>query len=72
MPGLPNGIMDIIPVDLVANALLAASYHTATNPPGKRLPIYHIGSGSTNPLTWGELASIISGKLRFLFGTIAN
>jgi hypothetical protein len=56
--------MDVIPVDMVANALLAASYHTAMNPPGKRLPIYHVSTGSTNPVKWSQLASIVSGMRR--------
>jgi len=61
MPGLPDCIMDVIPVDLVANTILAASWYTAHNPPGKRLPIYHISSGTANPVTWRELASVVSG-----------
>lgn len=62
MPGFGKGIMDVIPVDMVSNALLAASYHTAINPPGKRLPIYHISTSSSNPISWSDLASIVSGK----------
>eukprot|EP01126_Amoeba_proteus_P029801 TRINITY_DN2943_c0_g1_i13.p1 TRINITY_DN2943_c0_g1~~TRINITY_DN2943_c0_g1_i13.p1 ORF type:complete len:483 (-),score=78.56 TRINITY_DN2943_c0_g1_i13:83-1531(-) len=62
MPGLPDGIMDIIPVDLVVNAILAATYHTAINPPRERLPIYHIATGAKNPITWRHLASVVTGN----------
>jgi len=47
--------MDTIPVDYVANIILTACWHTAINPPGKRMPIYHAGSSTRNPLTWGQL-----------------
>lgn len=55
MIGQRNCIMDCIPVDHVVNIILTASWHTALNPPGKRMPIYHASSTTKNPLTWGQL-----------------
>ena len=45
-PGIPEGISDIIPVDMVVNAILAV----AGTPPSPRSPAYyHVSSGSRNP-----------------------
>ena len=46
-PGLPDSILDIIPVDFVVNAILAA----AANPSEPEKPEYfHVSSGASNPL----------------------
>ncbi len=51
-PGLPDGVLDVIPVDLVVNAILAA----AAQPPATAQPTYyHVGSGARNPLTFREM-----------------
>ncbi|MGZ5298471.1 MAG: SDR family oxidoreductase, partial [Actinomycetota bacterium] len=51
-PGIPEGIVDIIPVDMVVNAILAV----AGTPPEPRCPAYyHVSSGSRNPLQYHEL-----------------
>ena len=51
-PGIPEGIVDIIPVDMVVNAILAV----AGTPPEPRSPAYyHVSSGSRNPLQYHEL-----------------
>jgi alcohol-forming fatty acyl-CoA reductase len=51
-PGLPDGVLDVIPVDLVVNAILAA----AAQPPAPAQPAYyHVGSGARNPLTFREM-----------------
>jgi len=55
MVGDPKSIMDCIPVDYVVNTILVASWHTAMNPPGKRMPIYHSATSSKNPLSWNLL-----------------
>jgi alcohol-forming fatty acyl-CoA reductase len=48
-PGIPDGVLDVIPVDLVVNAVLAA----AAAPPSVDQPAYyHVGSGARNPLTF--------------------
>jgi fatty acyl-CoA reductase len=48
-PGIPEGIVDIIPVDHVVNAMLAVAAH----PPTPEQPgYYHVSSGSRNPLQY--------------------
>ncbi|AUH44122.1 HAD-IB family hydrolase [Streptomyces sp. CMB-StM0423] len=53
MPGQPDTVMDVVPVDLVVNATLAA----AAAPPeeGAGPHYFHVGSGATNPLTLRDL-----------------
>jgi alcohol-forming fatty acyl-CoA reductase len=51
-PGLPDGVLDVIPVDLVVNAILAAA---AQPPPVDQPAYYHVGSGARNPLTFREM-----------------
>jgi fatty acyl-CoA reductase len=51
-PGIPEGIIDIIPADFVVNAMLAA----AARPPEPGSPAYyHVSSGSRNPLQYKGL-----------------
>ena len=50
-PGIPEGIIDIIPVDLVANAMLAIS----TTAPEDGPAYFHVCSGYRNPLTYRGL-----------------
>jgi alcohol-forming fatty acyl-CoA reductase len=51
-PGIPEGIVDLIPVDFVVNALLAV----AANPPAPgHAHHYNVSSGSRNPLRFYEL-----------------
>ncbi len=51
-PGIPEGIVDIIPADYVVNAMLAI----AAEPPEPREPAYyHVSSGSRNPLQYKGL-----------------
>ena len=51
-PGIPEGIIDIIPVDFVVNALLAVA---ANPPPAGEVHHYNVSSGSRNPLRFFEL-----------------
>jgi HAD superfamily hydrolase (TIGR01490 family) len=54
-PGAPDGIIDVIPVDLVVNAILAVM---ATPPPPE--PVYYqVCSGSRNPLPFHDLYRIV-------------
>lgn len=48
-PGLPDGVLDVIPVDIVVNATLAVA---AAPPPVDEPAYFHVGSGSRNPLTF--------------------
>jgi alcohol-forming fatty acyl-CoA reductase len=51
-PGIPEGIVDIIPADFVVNAMLAA----AARPPEPSTPAYyHVSSGARNPLQYKGL-----------------
>ena len=49
-PGIPEGVVDIIPVDFVVNAIIAV----AAQPPQRR-SVYHVSSGGRNPLTFRNL-----------------
>jgi len=59
-PGQPSAQIDIVPVDLVANALVAA----AAYPPEDGPRCLHMASGARNPLRIGELAPIITRYFR--------
>ncbi|MGH3573485.1 MAG: HAD-IB family hydrolase [Pseudonocardiaceae bacterium] len=50
-PGLPDSVLDVIPVDLVINAILA----TAARPPVTGPAYLHVSSGATNPLTFQNM-----------------
>jgi alcohol-forming fatty acyl-CoA reductase len=54
-PGIPEGIVDIIPVDMVVNAILAVA---ATPPEPGRPRHYHVSSGSRNPLQFHQLYAL--------------
>ena len=51
-PGLPDGVLDVIPVDIVVNATLAVA---AAPPPVAEPAYYHVGSGARNPLTFRDM-----------------
>jgi HAD superfamily hydrolase (TIGR01490 family) len=54
-PGVPEGIIDVIPVDLVVAAILAvAASGPAEGPPS----VYHVASGVRNPLRYGHLVDL--------------
>jgi HAD superfamily hydrolase (TIGR01490 family) len=55
-PAIPDGVLDVIPVDLVVNATLAA----AASPPEPGAPAYYtICSGARNPLLFGRLYDLV-------------
>ncbi len=54
-PGDPDSILDIIPVDFVVNAILAATVRTYHN---RGIEVYHVASGALNPLTFGDIVNI--------------
>ncbi|MDQ1631045.1 MAG: alcohol-forming fatty acyl-CoA reductase [Frankiaceae bacterium] len=56
-PSAPDGVIDIIPVDLVVNAIVAA----AANPPadGEPAHYYQVCSGRQNPLLFQDLYDIV-------------
>jgi alcohol-forming fatty acyl-CoA reductase len=60
-PGVPDSTIDIIPIDLVVNATLAAAAH----PPAPGTPAYFtICSGARNPLTFSALYELVRGYFR--------
>ena len=55
-PGIPEGIVDIIPVDYVVNAMVAVAAH----PPEPSTPAhYHVSSGARNPLQYLGLYELV-------------
>jgi alcohol-forming fatty acyl-CoA reductase len=59
-PGIPEGIVDIIPVDLVVNAMLAI----AAQPSPSEVDYFHVSSGWRNPLTYRRLYELVSDYFR--------
>jgi HAD superfamily hydrolase (TIGR01490 family) len=54
-PGVPEGIIDVIPVDLVVAAILGVAAHG----PGPDGPsVYHVASGVRNPFPYGHLVEL--------------
>jgi fatty acyl-CoA reductase len=51
-PGVPEGIVDVIPVDLVVAGLIAVA---AAGPDPSGPTVYQVASGVRNPLRYGEL-----------------
>ncbi len=54
-PGIPEGIIDVIPVDLVVAAILAV----AARGPLERPDVVHAASGARNPLRYGQLVNLV-------------
>lgn len=55
-PGLPDSVLDVIPVDFVVNAVVAAA--------GKRAEVdapkyYHVASGASNPLPFHTMYELV-------------
>ncbi|MGH2819293.1 MAG: SDR family oxidoreductase, partial [Actinomycetota bacterium] len=55
-PGIPDGVVDIIPVDLVVNAMLAVA---ASPPSPSSVGYFHVSSGCRNPLTYRLLYELV-------------
>ena len=54
-PGLPEGIIDVIPVDLVVAAIVAVA---AAGPAEEGPTVYQVASGSRNPLRYRQLVDL--------------
>jgi fatty acyl-CoA reductase len=54
-PGLPEGIVDVIPVDQVVAAIVAVA---ATGPAEEGPTVYQVASGSRNPLRYRQLVDL--------------
>jgi HAD superfamily hydrolase (TIGR01490 family) len=54
-PGVPEGIIDVIPVDLVVAAILGVAAH---GPDAHGPSVYHVASGVRNPFPYGHLVEL--------------
>ncbi len=54
-PGVPEGIIDVIPVDLVVGAICAA----AAQPPPDTPHVIQVASGTANPLRYRQLVNLV-------------
>ncbi len=56
-PGLPEGVVDVIPVDLVVAAIIAVA---ARGPAGDGRPdVFQVASGARNPLRYRQLVDLV-------------
>ncbi|MEE2753174.1 MAG: fatty acyl-CoA reductase, partial [Candidatus Latescibacterota bacterium] len=51
-PGDPRVVMDVIPVDIVTNAILSVLPKIRET---KAIQVYHVGTGALNPIRFGEI-----------------
>jgi len=60
-PGVPEGVIDVIPVDMVVAAILAiaAAGPAADGPAAAGPSVYHVASGVRNPLRYGRLVELV-------------
>jgi fatty acyl-CoA reductase len=57
-PGLPEGVVDVIPVDLVVAAIVAVA--ALGGPPAGAAPaVFQVASGSRNPLRYRQLVELV-------------
>ncbi|MGH9077518.1 MAG: SDR family oxidoreductase [Acidimicrobiales bacterium] len=54
-PGIPEGIIDVIPVDLVVAAILAV----AARGPEAEPDVFHVASGARNPMRYRQLVDLV-------------
>jgi len=57
-PGVPEGIIDVIPVDLVVATIFAVA---ARGPAEEGPDVTQVASGAINPLKYGKLFDLVSG-----------
>ena len=55
-PGIPEGVVDVIPVDLVVATIIAVA---AAGPSANGPSVYHAASGSRNPLHYRRLVDLV-------------
>jgi fatty acyl-CoA reductase len=55
-PGIPEGVVDVIPVDLVTAAILAVA---ARGPDPAGPDVFHVASGARNPLYYRRLVDLV-------------
>src|SRR3981189_680809 len=54
-PGIPEGVIDVIPVDLVVAAIVAV----AARGPDSKPDVFHVASGARNPLRYRQLVDLV-------------
>lgn len=59
-PGLPEGVLDVIPVDLVVATIIAV----AAKGPEEQPSVYQIASGTRQPLRYRDLVSLVTDYYR--------
>ncbi|MCA1691792.1 MAG: SDR family oxidoreductase [Actinobacteria bacterium] len=59
-PGIPESVVDVIPVDFVVAAILAV----AAIGPEPGAPVYQVATGSRNPLRYDELVELVRDYFR--------
>ena len=57
-PGVPEGVIDVIPVDLVVATILAVA---ARGPVDPSPDVIQVASGAINPLKYGQLVDLVRG-----------
>jgi HAD superfamily hydrolase (TIGR01490 family) len=55
-PGIPEGVVDVIPVDMVVAAILAVA---ARGPEPSGPDVFHVASGARNPLHYRRLVDLV-------------
>jgi alcohol-forming fatty acyl-CoA reductase len=55
-PGVPEGVVDVIPVDMVVAAIIAVA---ASGPDPSGPSVYHVASSVRNPLRYGQLVDLV-------------
>jgi alcohol-forming fatty acyl-CoA reductase len=56
-PGIPEGVVDVIPVDMVVSAIIAVA---VDGPNPQSTTVYHVASSVRNPLLYGQLQELVS------------
>ncbi len=61
-PGVPEGITDVIPVDLVVAAIIAVAGESLIEPAESYQgpTVYHVASGIRNPFRYGRLVELVT------------
>jgi HAD superfamily hydrolase (TIGR01490 family) len=61
-PGVPEGVTDVIPVDLVVAAILAVAGEAVLLPAEEYQgpSVYHVASGVRNPFRYGRLVELVT------------
>ena len=57
-PGVPEGVVDVIPVDLVTAAIIAVAAAGPSAPDDAPPPVFQVASGVRNPLRYGTLVKL--------------